>query len=180
MPTDQSGETSATGSGAVPVTFRIAPGKLKHGLLIAGLLSVIGLWLILFAGPSVAHGELAGFANLVLAAGLAAIALRRARDSRPHLVLDQRGVWFRDWGLDPVPWHQVAGVTLGGSRLQSFACLEIKDPQALLEGLSAERRRKAKSNRLVRPPRLLVPNGALDAPLTDIVAAIRSALDERS
>ena len=83
-----------------------------------------------------------------------------------------------DWGLDPVPWDRIAGVVLGGSRLQSFACLEIKDPDGLLAGLSPEQRRKAESNRLVRPPRLLVPNGALDAPLTEVVAAIRAGLDE--
>jgi len=179
MPTDQSSQTSATVSGAFPVTFRVAPGKLKHGLLIAGLLTVIGLWLILFSGPSVAHGEIAGFANLALAAGLAAVAARRARDPRPLLVLDRGGIWYRDWGLEPVPWDQVAGVTLGGSRLQSFACLEIKDPEALLQRLSPEQRRKAESNRLVRPPRLLVPNGALDAPLPEIVTAIRSGIERQ-
>jgi hypothetical protein len=162
-----------------PVTYRVAPGKLKHGLLIAGLLALVGLWLIFFAGPSVAHSELAGSANLVLAAGLVALAVRRARDPRPLLVLDQRGIWYRDWELDPIAWDRIAGVTLGGSRLQSFACLEIKDPRVLIEGLSPEQRRKAEANRLVRPPRLLVPNGALDAPLPDIVAAIRSGLEGR-
>ena len=84
----------------------------------------------------------------------------------------------RTAGIEPdITW--IAGVTLGGSRLQSFACLEITDADALLEGLGPEQRRKAESNRLVRPPRLLVPNGALDAPLPDIVAAIRSALEKR-
>lgn len=177
MPNHQSSKATEASRGAFPVTYRVAPGKLKHGLLIAGLLSVIGLWLIFFAGPMVAHGQLAGFANLAMAAGLVVIALRRVRDPRALLVLDQSGIWYRDWGLDPIAWNRIASVTLGGSRLQSFAYLEVTD--SLLGGLSAEQRRKAESNRLVRPPRLLIPNGALDAPLPEIVAAIRSGLEER-
>ena len=179
MPTDQNGQTPTMSSGTFPVTYRVAPDKLKHGLLIAGLLTLIGLWMIFFAGPLVAYGELAGYVNLTLAAGLAAMALRRARDPRPLLVLDQGGVWYRDWGLAPVPWDRIAGVTLGGSRLQSFATLEVTDAEALLGDLSPELRRKAEANRLVRPPRLLIPNGALDAPLPEIVAAIRTGLGQR-
>ncbi len=161
-----------------PKEFRVARNKLVHGALIAGLLLLVGLWLIFFADPSIAYAEVLGLINLALAGGILVVALRKAGDRQPHLVLDRDGIWFRDWGLDKVPWQQVRDVYTSGSRIQAFACIEIRDPQALLAGLPDERRRKLNSNRLVRPPRLLVPNGALDAPLQDILAALRAGLEE--
>lgn len=159
--------------------YKIAKSKLQHGGLLAAVLAVIGCAMIVLADPSVPYAKLTGAINLALAAGIAFFVMRNAQNPHPLLVLDQDGIWYRDWGLDPVAWDRIAGVALGGSRMQSFACLELTDAEALFAGLSSERRRKVEANRLVRPPRLLIPNGALDAPLPDIVAAIRSGLEGR-
>ncbi len=158
--------------------FRAGRAKLRHGLVVACLLAILGLWLILFAGDTVAHAELAGIVNLILAAGILFAAHRAANDPRPHMVLDKDGIWYRGWGLDRVPWHQICDAYSSGIRLNSFACIELHDPEALLAGLPAEQRRKLEANRLVRPPRLLVPNGALDAPLHEVLGAIRAGLQQ--
>ena len=158
--------------------FHAGRSKLLHGSVIAGLLAALGLWLIFFAGASVPQAELAGVVNLILAAGVLFLARRAVGDPRPHMTLDRDGIWFRDWGLDKIPWHQIGHVYSGGIRLNSFACLELRDPEAVLAGLPEEQRRKLQSNRLVRPPRLLIPNGALDAPLPEILAAIRAGLQQ--
>jgi hypothetical protein len=160
--------------------FRVARNKLLHGALIAGLLAVLGLWFLFFAGASVPEAELAGLLNLMLAAAILFFALRRARDPRPQMVLDREGVWYRDWGLDKVPWNAIAAVGTGGSRLQPFAALELRDPESYLAGLSQTERRRIGNSRLYRVPRLLVPNGALDAPLDEVLAALRAGLEQNS
>ncbi len=163
-------------SDVFPREFRVGRSKLRHGLVVAGLLAVLGLWLLLFAGDTVPEAELAGMVNLILAGGILFVAYRKAVDPRPHMTLDTDGIWYRDWGLGKVPWHQIGDAYSSGIRLNSFACIELHDPEALLAGLTAEQRRKLEANRLVRPPRLLVPNGALDAPLHEVLAAIRAGL----
>ena len=106
--------------------FRAGRSKLRHGLVVAGLLAILALWLILFAGDTVAHAELAGIVNLILAAGILFAAHRAANDPRPHMVLDKDGIWYRGWGLDRVPWHQICDAYSSGIRLNSFACIELQ------------------------------------------------------
>lgn len=158
--------------------FRVARSKLQHGALLAGVLAVIGLAIIVMAGPSVPYGRLVGAVNLVAALGIWITVRRNARDPRPLMVLDQDGFWFRDWGLETVSWAQLGNAYVGGSRFQAFLCLELRDPEALLARLPEQRRRKISANRLVRPPRLMIPNGALEAPLEDILAALRAGLEQ--
>ena len=56
--------------------------------------------------------------------------------------------------------------------MQTFACVELRDPGAWLAALPEAERRRLTENRLIRPPCLMMPNGALDAPLDRIAAVI--------
>jgi hypothetical protein len=155
--------------------FRVSRTKLQHGVLLGGVLGVIGLAALLLAGPLLPDGRTIGLINLALAAGVLIYVLRTARDPRPRLVVDDAGLWYRDWSLGVVPWAQVADAYIVGSRLNTFACVEVRSPEALLAGLDDKARRRLRSNRLVRPPQLIIPNGALDAGLDEIIAAIHAA-----
>jgi hypothetical protein len=157
-------------------TFRLSRTRLQHGFLLSAVLAAIGLLMLVAGGPRFSEGPLIGALNLVFAAGVLLVVLRAARDPRPRMVIGREGVWYRDWGLPVVRWTQVEGAHLTESRLLGALCLEIRDPDVLFAGLDAAARAKVKSNRLVRPPRLLVPNGTLDAPLGDIVAAIEEGM----
>lgn len=156
--------------------FRVSRTKLQHGYLLAGVLAAIGLVMLALSGPSIPDGQLIGLIPLGLAAIVLISVIRTARDPRPRMVLDSEGVWYRDWGLPVVPWPQVERAHITGSRLLGSISLELRDPDALLAGLDEATRAKIKSNSLVRLPRLMVPNGALDASPNDIVAAIRGGL----
>lgn len=94
------------------------------------------------------------------------------------MVLDGEGLWYRDWPVGKVPWRLLRGVHMQGSRFQTFACVELRDPESFLAALSQSERRKCGSHRLVRLPCLLVPNGSLDAPLGQIVDTIRAAISQ--
>lgn len=153
--------------------FGLARARLQHGILLGGVLAVIGLWVLVFAGPSLPDRWLIGGVNLALASGILLYSLRRARDRRPRLVIDDDGVWFHEWGAFSVPWEQIAETYTSGSRLQSYLCLRLRDPEAFLASLTEETRAKLKPGRLLRPPELLIPHAAVEASFDEIEEALR-------
>lgn len=153
-------------------SFHIARSRVQHGYMLAGVLAAIGIWASLFADSQITGGPLLGFVNLGLAGGIAFHIWRLSRDKRPRLVIDQRGIWFRDWKLDPVPWSQIESTLQKGGRLQAFLCLKLRDPEGLFSSLPAEQRGKALANRLIRPPLLMIPAHSVDANFGEIRAAI--------
>ena len=155
--------------------FWVSPDRLRHGLVLAGVIAAFGLGILLFAGSAVADAPIIGAVLLVLAAGVAAFVLRTARDPEPRMVLGADGVWFRDWGLPTVPWPSVSKIHSVGIRIQPFVCVEVDDWEELTATLDDATRARCRSNRLVRWPRLMVPNGALDASFDEILAALREA-----
>ncbi len=158
--------------------FRGSRTRVQHGILLGAVLAVIGLGSLFFGGSSVPDAELVGAVVLVLAAGVLIVVVRGARDTRPRLVLDRDGVWFRDWGIEKVSWAAIDTVYTGGSRLQAFITLSLRDPEGFLNALPGAERAKLTSNRLFRRPELRIPHNALDAPLDQVLAALRSGLKD--
>ncbi len=158
--------------------FRGSRARVQHGILLGAVLTVIGLGSLFFGGSSVPDAELVGAAVLVLAAGVLIVVVRGARDTRPRLVLDRDGVWFRDWDIEKVSWAAIDAVYTSGSRLQAFITLSLRDPKGFLNALPAAERARLTSNRLFRRPELRIPHDALDAPLDEILTALRSGLDD--
>ncbi len=157
--------------------FGGARTRAQHGMLLSAVLAVVGLGSLFFGAPSVPDAELVGAVVLVLAAGVLAVVMRNARDTRPRLVLDRDGVWFRDWDIAAVPWAAIDTVYTGGSRLQAFITLSLRDPEGFLNALPPAERARLTSNRLFRRPELRIPHNALDAPFDEVLAALRSGLD---
>ncbi len=157
--------------------FGGARTRAQHGMLLSAVLAVIGLASLLIAGPAVPDADLAGAVALLLSLGVLIVVLRGARDRRPRLVLDQSGVWFRDWEIETVSWAAVRGAYTGGSRVQAYITLRLRDPERFLEDLPEAARARLNSNRLFRRPDLRIPNGAVDASLDEVLAVIRSAIE---
>jgi hypothetical protein len=156
--------------------FRISRTKVQHGLLLGGVLAAIGLAVIGFGGTAIPDAGLIGGVNLVIAAGILVSVIRSARDPRPRLVLDRDGIRYRDWGIGVVAWPEIADAAIGGPRLLSFLGVRLADPDGFAARLPAEARPKLRSSRFYRAPLLKIPNGALDAPLEDILAAIEAGI----
>ncbi len=158
--------------------FRGSRSRVQHGIVLGTVLAVIGLGSLFFGGPSVPDAELVGAVVLVLAAGVLAVVMRSARDQRPRLVLDRDGIRFRDWGIEKVSWAAIEAVYTGGSRLQAFITLSLRDPEGFLSALPQAERARLTSNRLFRRPELRIPHNALDASLDELLAALRSGLED--
>ena len=155
------------------IAFYGSPGKRRHGLIVAGLFALIGVIALLSAGPGLPDGGMIGGLALALAAGFAIHVLRSTGDSGAVLTIDKDGVWFRDWGLPKVPWRHVAGIHVSGIRLRLLIRIDLIDGDVFLAGLDAGQRRSVSN--LVRPNRLIAPGGAFDAPMGDVVMALREA-----
>ncbi len=154
--------------------FQGSRTRVQHGFLLSAVLALIGLVSLFSAGPSVPDAELVGAVVLVLSAGVLIAVLRSARDHRPRMVLDRDGIWFQDWEIGTVSWAAIDGVYTGGSRLQTFITLRLHDPGGFVAALPEAERTKLKGNRLYRSPELRIPHGALDAPMVDILGALRA------
>lgn len=155
------------------VAFTASPGKRRHGLIVAGLLAVVGAVALLSAGPALPDGMMIGGGALVIAAGFAVHVLRSADDSGAVLTIDRDGVWFRDWGLPKIPWRHIGGIHVAGIRLRLLVQIDLIDGAVFFAGLDAGHRRS--TSNLVRPNRLVVPGNAFDAPIGDVVVALREA-----
>ncbi len=157
--------------------FRASRIRVQHGILLSVVLALIGLGTLLFAGPSVRDAELVGALALAMSAVVSFVALRNARDTRARMVLDGEGIWFRDWRIGPVPWAAIGDAYTSGSRLQAFVSLHLRDPEGFLAGLPEAERKALRGNRVVKLPELRIPHGALDAPLDELLTAIKAHLD---
>jgi hypothetical protein len=156
--------------------FHTSRNRVRHGILLSAMLALVGGWALLFAGTSVRDAELVGSLALALSAAVLFVVLRNARDASARMVLGGEGVWFRDWEIGLVPWAAIDDAYTSGSRLQAFAALHLRDPEGFLAGLPEAERKALRGNRLYRSPELRVPHGALDAPLDEILAAIKAHL----
>ena len=157
--------------------FRISRTKVQHGLLLGAVLAVIGLAVIGLGASVIPDAGLIGGLNLLIAAGILVSVMRSARDRRPRLVVDRSGIWYRDWEIGTVPWPEVADAAIAGPRLLSFLAVRLRDPDGYAARLPDAERAKLRSSRLYRAPVLRVPNGALDAPLEEILAAIEAGIE---
>ena len=156
--------------------YRSGRAKTQHGMLLSAVLAVIGLGVLTLGPASIPDSGLIGAVNLALAAGVLIVVVRAGRDRRPRMVIDPEGLWYRDWKIGKVAWTQVAGASLGGSRLMSFVVLRLHDPDGFVATLPQAERASLRSNRLVRLPELRIPNGAVETSLDELLATIRTSL----
>lgn len=157
--------------------FRSSRTRVQHGILLCVMLALVGVWALLFAGPSVRDAELVGAVALAMSAVMLFVVLRIARDTRARMVLDGAGIWFRDWKIGPLPWAAIDDAYTSGSRVQAFVSLRLRDPDGFLAALPEAERKALRGNRLAKMPELRIPHGALEAPFDEILAAIEAHLD---
>jgi hypothetical protein len=154
--------------------FHSSRSRVQHGILLSALLALVGVWALLFAGPSVRDAEMVGGVALAMSAVMAFVVLRNTRDTSARMVLEGDGIWFRDWQIGLVPWAAFDDVYTSGTRMQAFVSLHLRDPDGFLAGLTEAERKALRGNRLMKMPELRIPHGALNASFDEILAAIKT------
>ncbi len=162
-----------------PLIIPNARRRFAFLLLVDAVLLLLSLALLaqpqVRAEPSALLGLLA---TIVLAAGVPLL-LAQLLDTRPHLVVDERGIWYRPFGLDFIPWTAIAGVRLKPVIGASLICLELDDPQRWLAQASSVYRAAAWLNQALGFPIFclnLSRIGARAEPVFERIVQIRASV----
>jgi hypothetical protein len=158
--------------------FRISRTRLQQSYLLGALLIAIGSIVFLIGHRTIPDATLIAVAHLLIGGGVIAYGYRQAREGKARLILDPDGIWYRDWRTRPVPWQQVRSISAAGSRMNSFIAIEVRDAETLLHIIPAADRDKFKANRLVRLPKLFIPNNCVDAPFDELIKTMNARLEQ--
>jgi hypothetical protein len=159
--------------------FGAGTSRARHGFIMSGGLTALGLWILFLAGDSVPDRQLAGLLTLGLGIGISVYVWRKSRNTGVLLRIDAEGVWYRDWGLT-VPWRQIDGVHHTGHRFQPYVSIRVRDPAALFGALPENQVGRLQSDRLWKSPHLRIPNGAVEVAQTELLEILRGALKEHA
>lgn len=87
-----------------------------------------------------------GWLCMVFFGSCAMIFVWQLIDSRPRLVIDDKGVMDRTLGLGVIPWSEMEGAYLKSIHGQDFVCLELRNTDRWLERLSPLKRKLTSAN----------------------------------
>ncbi len=102
--------------------------KLKTSLLVALSLGfvAIGVWIVLI--EEVAAIIAFGWGAILLFSGFAVIGIRQLFRVEPVMEIDARGILWRRWSDQVIPWSAIARAESRTVRGQPFLCLWLDEP----------------------------------------------------
>ena len=93
------------------------------------------------------RGNWFGLVPVIFFGSCAAVFVRQIIDSRPRLVIDERGVVDRTLGVGLIEWADIVGAYVVSMNGTDFICLELRDAEKYRPRLSNVRRAMASANR---------------------------------
>ena len=97
-------------------------------------LSVLGCFVAgIIPSASTANGEaspLVGWVIIGCCFGLAGFFAWRSMDRKPHLRIDQHGIWYGRYSDATIPWDQIVSCQVARVYNQRIVGLNLKDPAA--------------------------------------------------
>jgi hypothetical protein len=154
--------------------YAASTAKLKHGLIIAGLLTVLGLWLMLFAGDAIPDSRLVGGVNLVAALLIAGYSWQSTRRGDTVLTVDDAGIWYREWGAT-APWREIADIYGFGARLNPHIALKLRDSERFFAALPGEKAQRLSTSRYYKNGLLLLPNNCAEVAFSELLLTLKEA-----
>ena len=85
------------------------------------------------------------------------------------------GVWYKDWKLPVIPWRHVGRAYSTGIRLRPLLRIDLVDAEGFFSDLDDASLRKLDGHTLVKSDYLLIPNGILEIPISEIATIINAA-----
>lgn len=100
-------------------------------LLLAGALAFVALGIVVLTiKPTDIARTIAGVAAIAVFGAFFLIGLPRLGTQDAEIRVDQRGIMWKRWSGDTIPWSAIERVTVGQISNQRFACLFLRDPGA--------------------------------------------------
>jgi hypothetical protein len=120
----------------------IKNSRWKHVLLlIAGVGFVVaGVWMVI-------RGKPFGWAAIVFFGSAIPVFVWQIADSRPRLVIDERGVLDRTLGVGLIAWGDIRAAYVRSINGNDFICLELRNREQYWQKLSKVKRAMAAANR---------------------------------
>jgi hypothetical protein len=111
--------------------FEAKASRWRVVLLLAGALGFValGIWLLRLDAPT-AKRTLVAWAGIILFGAFFLIGLPRLFQQGVVLRIDARGVWWRQWSDQTIPWSAIDRISVDKIQRQRFACLFLSDPRA--------------------------------------------------
>lgn len=111
------------------------------------LLLFASLGFVVAGAAMVISGEWFGWVAIAFFGAGVPLFVWQIADSRPRLVIDERGVTDRTLGVGRIAWRDVEAAYVVSISGTDFICLELSDPGKYLGRLSKVRRAMAAANR---------------------------------
>ncbi len=114
----------------------------KHVRLLIACLGFVatGIWLVI-------HGKLFGWIVLMFFGSGLLIFIWQIVDSRPRLIIDEKGVIDRTLGVGRIAWSDIKAAYVMSISENDFICLELKNPAKYVRKLSKVKRAMTAANR---------------------------------
>jgi len=98
---------------------------------------ILGALLFIIAGIAIVHGPredvritLAGWAAILFFGLIALVRAGQLVRGGPDIRIDERGIWWRRWSDQVVPWDAIAALHITGVGRMPFLHLMLVDPAA--------------------------------------------------
>lgn len=160
------------------ITIRLSRSRRIHALVIAGVFVAAGIVSVLVGGRHAPNSSLIAivcFVGAVLVYGIS----RGSWSKGVAMTISREGVWYKDWKLPVIPWCHVGHAYPTGIRLRPLLRIDLVDAQKFFSELDEMALRKIDSHPLVKSNYLLVPNGILEVPISEISTTINTAAQLR-
>lgn len=135
-----------------PLSVPMARGRFA-ALVVMDIL-LLSVSLLLLAQPQVRAlpSSLLGWLATCLLAASVPVLLWYALDQRPYLIVDERGVYYRPFGLGFIPWQAITDILLKSVVGTTLIYLELDQPEQWLARSSFAHRAVARLNRAMGYP----------------------------
>lgn len=153
------------------MAFEANASRWRMILLLAGALGFVALGIFLLTiDPPDTRRTLAGVAAIVVFGVFFLIGLSRLNDQGVDIRIDQRGIWWKRWSEETIPWSAIERISVSEIRGQRFACLFLHDPAAHRSTTFAGK--LARANRAMGFGDIALTASGTDASFADLIAAI--------
>jgi len=157
----------------------ISKNKVHQGYFLTGFLALVGISFITFLNSGSADASMLGLLMLAGSAAIGFMTYRNAQKSEILLILNNEGIWYKDWNVPTINWQHIDDIQLGGSKLKASIRLTLGDPNQVISQLDKEKRRAFEKNLLVALPILKIPAGNLESSLEEVRDKIKNYMVQK-